>query len=372
MIPYLDLASRDVELGPAADAAIATVLRSGEYVGGSAVSRFEQNFADYIGTQYCVGVGNGLDALSLLLQALGVGAGDEVIVPAQTFVATWLAVAETGATPIPVDIETGTGNISADAVSLAITPRTVGVIAVHLHGVPADMIVLGAICARHNLFLLEDAAQAHGARTREGMIGSLGHAAAFSFYPTKNLGAIGDAGAVVTRDRQVAERVRQIANYGGAPSQRKSLDLRSRNSRLDPIQAAFLDLTLPRLEGWNSIRTEIADVYTGSIQGSEHLAPLLTPAIAAHSVWHHYVVLSTNRDRLKSQLLGAGIQSQIHYQELPLEFSYFSNKSRWHFSDFPNAFRHSRSVLSLPLHPWLGNKALDVAATLSRLSETHD
>ena len=366
-VPYLDLSKRAQELSRPAEAAVSRVLASGNYVAGHEVSEFERRFADYVGSTCCVGVGNGLEALKLILLALDVGPGQEVIVPAQTFIATWFAISETGATVRPVDIQNDTGNICPQAVLAAIGPRTVGVIAVHLHGLPADMDELKQLCDAKGLFLVEDAAQAHGASAPWGQVGSAATAAAFSFYPTKNLGGVGDGGAVTTNDAQLARRIRQLGNYGGALADRTSFGRSAGNSRLDPIQAAFLNVSLVHLDSWNRKRREIAAQYDSAIMTQSSFTPLLRESRRSLSVWHHYVVCCEERDGLQAALGRHGVGTQVHYATTPMEYRYFREAMGLDPEEFPNAYRHSRTVLSLPLHPWLGDQADFVKAALMRI-----
>ena len=291
-VPYLDLARQMDEVGPQVELAMRRVARSGRFIGGAEVERFEADFAAYCQGEHMVGVGNGLEALSLSLRAWGVGPGDEVIAPAHTFIATALAVDAVGARPVLVDVEPDTGLIDVDQVAAAITPRTRAVLPVHLYGHPVDMDGLRAALAGRDIFILEDAAQAHGARYKGRRCGALGDAAAFSFYPTKNLGALGDAGGVVTHDRQCADRLRQLANYGSTT--KYVHEALGGNSRLDPLQAAVLSVKLERLDRWNERRRALAAHYLEGLEGIEGLE---LPAVRswAEPVWHVFAVRAPGR-----------------------------------------------------------------------------
>lgn len=345
-VPFLDLKSTYLELQPEIDETVQRVLHSGSYIGGAEVEAFENAFADFCGARHVVGVANGLDALKLALLALDVGPGDEVIVPSHTFIATWLAVSHCGATPVPVEPTADGFNIDPHRVAACITPKTKGIIPVHLYGEPADLDPLIHLANRHGLFVLEDAAQAHGAVYRGRRIGSHGHAVAWSFYPGKNLGAFGDGGAVSTQDEALARRIRMLGNYG---SRTKYVnDAIGYNSRLDPLQAAILRAKLPRLDEWNARRHAIAERYNQALRG---LLP--TPAAPKEHqghAWHLYVVRHPDRDRLQQQLSEAGVTTLIHYPRPPhLQEAYAAlglGEGR-----FPLAEQYAATVLSLPIGP---------------------
>jgi dTDP-3-amino-3,4,6-trideoxy-alpha-D-glucose transaminase len=359
-IPFLDLKAAYLELKADLDAAYRRVMDGGWYVLGREVEALEAEFAVYCGVRHCVTVGNGLDALALVLRAAGVGAGDEVIVPGHTFIATWLAVSAVGAVPVAVDVDEGTGLMDPRVVEQAVTPRTAAVLPVHLYGQPADMGALGAVARRHGLLLVEDAAQAHGARSHGRRAGGLGHAAGFSFYPVKNLGAFGDGGAVTTDDGELAGRVRLLRNYGSRAKYQH--DEAGVNSRLDELQAAFLRAKLGRLDTWNGRRARLADIYD---QGLAGLPGLALPAVApgAEPVWHLYVVRHARRDELRQHLERAGIGSLIHYPTPPHLAGAYAQR-QWRGGPLPVAERLSRSVLSLPIGPHLS------AADARRVAET--
>jgi dTDP-4-amino-4,6-dideoxygalactose transaminase len=292
-----------------------------------------------------------MDALTLALRALGVGPGDEVIVPAQTFVATWLSVSAAGATPVGADVDAATGNLDPVAAHGAIGPRTRAIVAVHLFGQPADMTALGALARAHDLLLVEDAAQAHGARWNGAVAGSIGHAAAFSFYPGKNLGALGDGGAVTTGDRSIADTVRLLRNYG---SPRKYVhELAGVNSRLDELQAAFLSVKLPALERWNARRRTIAGAYRDALRPLEHVRPSgLRPE--ADPSWHLFAVRSRWRDALAAHLDAHGVETLVHYPTPPHRTAVYDDGAR-----FPEAEAWAAEELSLPIGPHLSDAAVE-------------
>ena len=346
-VPYLDLARQGRELGPELELAMARVVRSGWLIGGPEVTAFEDAFAAYCEAEAMVGVGNGLDALTLTLRAWGIGPGDEVIAPAHTFIATALAIEAVGATAVLVDVEPDSGLIDPKAVAAAVTARTRAVIPVHLYGHPVDMDALAQAVAGRDIKILEDACQAHGARYKGRRCGALGDAAAFSFYPTKNLGAAGDGGAVVGRDAATIQAVRVLANYG---SERKYLHTEAGvNSRLDPVQAAVLSAKLPRLDGWNARRSALALRYFAGLAEIEELD---LPAVRswAEPVWHVFPIrVPGRRDALQAWLAERGVGTNIHYPTpVHLQPCY---AGRWSAGDFPAAEALGESLLSLPLDP---------------------
>ncbi|MEM4297266.1 MAG: DegT/DnrJ/EryC1/StrS family aminotransferase [Nitrososphaerota archaeon] len=353
-IPFLDLTSLHARLREELTATFLRVLDSGRYILGEEVDAFEVEFARYCGAKYCVGVGNGLDALHLILRAYGIGPGDEVIVPANTYIATWLAVSHSGATPVPVEPDPRTYNIDPARIPDAITERTRAVIVVHLYGQPADMDPILEIGRSRGLIVIEDAAQAHGARYKGKRAGSLGDAAAFSFYPAKNLGALGDGGAVVTNDAHVAECVRLLRNYG---SREKYVhEVKGFNSRLDPLQAAFLRVKLRYIDEWNRRRQEIATIYTEVLNSFSpaivlpYIQPFMEP------VWHQYVLRCAYRDRLRSHLRESGIETLIHYPVPPhLQCGYKEYKGQ----RFPVAEELAKTSLSLPVGPELSDEDVE-------------
>ncbi len=358
-IPFLDLKQVNAPHEPALQAALARVLAGGWYILGRESEQFEQAFADYCGVEHCVGVANGLDALHLILRGMGIGAGDEVIVPAHTFIATWLAVSHAGAMPVPVEPDVRTFNIDPAAVEAAITPRTAAILAVHLYGQPADMTALRAVADRHGLRLIEDAAQAHGARWDGRRVGGLGDAAGFSFYPGKNLGALGDGGAITTNDAALAQRLRALRNYGSTIKYRH--DQIGFNSRLDDLQAAFLAVKLPYLDADNAHRAVIAELYRQELQGLpltlQHIVPQAQP------VWHLLVVLTEQRAYLQQALQQAGVGSSIHYPTAcHRQVAYAADLAG---CLLPLAERLQDQVLSLPMAPYMTSAQVrEVAAVL--------
>lgn len=355
LIPFYDLAPQHRPLADQLAHAYSRVLANSHFILGPEVDAFEHEFAAWCGARHCVGCSNGLDALQLILRAADVGPGDEVVVPAHTFIATWMAVSVLGATPIGADCEEDSFNIDPAAVAAAITPRTKAIIAVHLYGRPASMSALRTLADRHGLLLIEDAAQAHGATLYEQRTGTLGDAAAFSFYPTKNLGAQGDAGAVVTDNPALAERIRRIANYGSAEKYcHETLGL---NARLDELQAAILRVKLPRVDAWNAERQSIAATYNTHLADIPGLlCPSLPEKELATPVWHLYVVQSEARDALQSGLSAQGIQTLIHYPTAPHRQPLYSGTHRT--GQFPRAERLCARVLSLPIWPGMTPDAI--------------
>lgn len=348
MIPFLDLAAAYRELKPEIDAAVQRVLSSGWYILGPEVEAFEAEWADYCGATHAVGLANGLDALSLALRALDIGQGDEVIVPSNTYIATWLAVSGVGAKPVPVEPDPATYNIDPARIEQALTSRTRAILPVHLYGQPADLDPILAIAQRHNLRVIEDAAQAHGARYKGRRIGAHGDIVCWSFYPGKNLGALGDAGAITTNDAGLAQRVALLRNYG---SREKYVNEEAGvNSRLDPIQAAVLRVKLKALDEWTERRRAIAAAYSEGLAE----AGLVLPQVPdwADPVWHLYVVRSAQRDILQARLSEAGVGTLIHYPIPPhMQGAYAS------LAIAPNALPLAQDIvgeiLSLPMGPQL-------------------
>jgi dTDP-3-amino-3,4,6-trideoxy-alpha-D-glucose transaminase len=352
-IPFLELRPNYLELKDELDAAWRRVMDSGWYLLSRELESFEQEYAAYCGAKHCVGVGSGLDALHLGLRAWEIGPGDEVIVPSNTFIATWLAVTLAGATPVPVEPDPKTFNLDPERVAAAITPRTRAIIPVHLYGQPADMDSTIAIAKKHGLKVLEDAAQAQGARYKGRGAGSLGHAAAHSFYPSKNLGAFSDGGAVTTDDAALADKVRALRNYGS-----KSKYCHERigiNSRLDELQAAFLRVKLAKLNEWNARRKTIAHYYLNQLQRLPELVLPFVPADIEPS-WHLFVVRHPRRDELQRHLAEAGVGTLIHYP-VPPHLSRAYSDSRQCQGAYPIAEEQSRTVLSLPIGPHLNREA---------------
>jgi dTDP-4-amino-4,6-dideoxygalactose transaminase len=361
-VPFLDLKAPYAELREEFDAAFRRVAESGWFILGSEVAAFESEFAAYCGARHCVGVANGLDALHLILRAMDVGAGDEVIVPSNTYIATWLAVSNVGATPVPVEPDERTYNLDPNRIEEAITPRTKAIMPVHLYGQTADMDTINEIASAYGIKVIEDAAQAHGARYKGRRAGTLADAAGFSFYPGKNLGAMGDGGAVTTDDDALAARLRVLRNYG---SQVKYYnEVKGLNSRLDELQAAMLRAKLTRLDEWNERRKRVAADYLHALEGAPDLVLPYVPPYA-DPVWHLFVVRHGERDELQQHLSRAGVGTLIHYplpphlQEAYAELGYAAG-------GFPVAEDMAREVLSLPMGPHLS--AEEVSQVTSALS----
>ena len=348
MIPFLNLKTPYLELKQELDEAIARVVSSGWFIGGGEVDQFEEDYAQYCGAAHAVGVANGLDALHLALRAMDVGPGDEVIVPSNTYIATWLAVSQCGATPVPVEPDARTYNIDPALIEAAITPRTKVILPVHMYGQPADMDPILAIARKHGLRVLEDGAQAHGARYKGQRLGAHGDAVAWSFYPGKNLGAMGDGGAVTTNDPQLADRIRVLRNYGSRVKYVN--EVQGYNSRLDPLQAAILRVKLAHLDEWNARRSAIAACYQQGLADCD----LTLPHVAdwAEPAWHLYVVQHPERDALQKQLADVGVGTLIHYPIPPhLQQAYAS--AGYMRGQFPVAEKIADQCLSLPIGPHL-------------------
>lgn len=347
-VPFLDFAGPYEELKAELDEAYFRFMRSGWYILGREVESFEQEFAAYCGVQHCVGVGNGLEALHLILLGYGIGAGDEVIVPSNTYIATWLAVSYAGATPVPVEPDPQTFNLDPTRIAAAITPRTKAIMPVHLYGQPADMDPMMDLATKHGLKVIEDNAQSQGARYKGRRTGSLGDAAGNSFYPGKNLGALGDAGAVTTNDAALADRVRVLRNYG---SRKKYFnEVKGFNSRLDELQAALLRVKLKRLDEWNGRRRAVAARYQAELTGSGLGLP--TAPAWAEPVWHLFVVRHQGRDEFQKKLSEAGIGTLIHYPVPPHLSGAYAEMGMAEGS-FPIAEAIAATVLSLPIGPHL-------------------
>lgn len=363
-VPFLDLTSLHKEIETDTASAIKDVLDSNWFILGRQVGEFEKEFAEYCGASHCIGVSNGLDALHLILRAMDIGPGDEVIVPSNTFIATWLAVSYTGATPVPVEPDPRFHNMDPSTIARAITKRTKAIIPVHLYGQPADMEPIRTIASQYGLRIIEDAAQAHGALYRGVKVGSLGDAAAFSFYPGKNLGAFGDGGAITTNDPALASKLRLLRNYGSAVKYQHAE--KGYNSRLDEIQAAVLRVKLVRLDNWNARRQEIAGRYIAELQTTKIEVPSV-PADCS-PVWHLFVVKTSKRDELRTHLAQDGIETLIHYPLAPhLQPAYQS--LGFGPNTFPIAEALQEQVLSLPMFPHMSNKQLElVIGSINRWS----
>ncbi len=346
-IPFVSLSRQQEGIRNELNQAINEVLDSGWYILGPQVEAFEQEFARYCNAAHCVGVGNGLDAIQLLLQAYGIGPGDEVLVPSNTFIATWLAVSYVGATPVAVEPDSQTYNLNPDRLREAITSKTKCIIPVHLYGQPADMDPIMAIAAEFGLVVIEDNAQAQGALYKGRVTGSLGHAAATSFYPGKNLGALGDGGGVVTNDADIAEKVRVLRNYGSTKKYHHTV--KGQNTRLDEIQSAILRVKLRHLQDGNRERQSLAEHYTTGLTGCGIATPFVPQW--AEAVWHLYVIETDRRDALQTHLQNQGIQTVIHYPIPPhRQQCYAATHGQ---QSFPLAEKQAARVLSLPIFPGL-------------------
>lgn len=354
-IPFLDLKAAHAEIEVELSSAFAKVMASGRFVMGPELEAFEAEFASYCEVSHCVGVGNGLEALHLLFRAYGIGVGQEVLVPSNTFIATWLAVTQTGAIPVPVEPDIRTYNIDPVRLEQAITSRTSAIVPVHLYGQPADMDPINEIAAKHGLLVIEDAAQAQGARYKGRRVGSLSHGAATSFYPGKNLGAFGDGGAVLTRDKAVADKVRQLRNYGSEIKYQH--DVLGYNSRLDELQAALLRVKLRRLDESNYRRQAIARAYSEKLRHADLLLPD-SPSYA-EPVWHLYVVRVLQRLQVQSRLRDAGVDTMIHYPVPPHRQACYEKSN---CGALPICEALAEQVLSLPLYPSMNKEAVDSVA----------
>lgn len=366
-VPFCDVRRRYRALKRAYDSAYQRVVSSGQFVLGAEVDAFEREFSAYCEAPYAIAVGNGLDALRLILRGYGIGPGCEVIVPAHTFVATWLAVSESGATPVPVEVDPRTLNIDPQAVARAVTGRTRAVIVVHLYGHPVDVdAVADAIGGRHrHIKIIEDAAQAHGARYKGRRVGSLGDAAAFSFYPTKNLGCFGDGGCVVTGDAELEQAVRLLRNYGSVAKYRH--EVRGANSRLDEVQAAFLRAGLQALDDWNARRRRHAEHYDSLLRGSGLRLPSVEPW--AEPVWHLYTLRVSSRAQVQTALKARGVDTAIHYPVPPhLQPAYADLGVQR--GAFPIAESACEELLSLPMDPYLDEA--EVAHVAQAVTEAVD
>ncbi|MGN0318104.1 MAG: DegT/DnrJ/EryC1/StrS family aminotransferase [Lachnospira sp.] len=345
-VPFADFKPMHDELREKLDAAYAKVMDSSYFIQGNECKSFEEEFADYCGAEHCIGVATGLDAIYLILRAMGIGAGDEVIVPSNTFIATSLAVSYTGATPVFVEPVIDNYNINPDLIEEKITDRTKAVIAVHLQGRPADMDRINEIAARHNLKVIEDAAQAHGARYKGKRIGTLSDAAAFSFYPGKNLGALGDGGAVVTNNKELADTVRALGNYGS--DYKYHHIFKGTNSRLDEMQAAFLRVKLPMLDKWNEDRRRIAGRYLKGITNPAIKLPVESSEEYEH-IYHVFVIRCDHRDELEKYLADKGIGTVKHYP-IPMHLQEAYKDLGIGKGELPIAEEISSTVLSIPMY----------------------
>lgn len=353
-VPFASFTAIENELEGEIKAAIDAVIRDSWYIKGKQLAKFEEDFSAYIGVNNCIGVGNGLDALMLSLKACGIGDGDEVIVPANTFIATALAVSYVGAKVVVADVDHETYGINPNCVKNAITNNTKAIIPVHLYGNPCGMDSIMKIAKDNELIVIEDCAQAHGASYKGQKVGTIGHLGAFSFYPGKNLGAMGDAGAVVTNDRVIAERVRALGNYG---SDRKYHHIyKGHNSRLDEIQAAVLKVKLKTLDKINKDRQHIAKAYCAGISNPRLSLPDFN--LMGNSVWHVFPVRTPQRDRLKMYLAENGIETNMHYP-IPIHLQPCYQDLGYKKGDFPISEELAETELSLPLYYGMKRNEID-------------
>jgi dTDP-4-amino-4,6-dideoxygalactose transaminase len=360
-VPFVDLWAQQAQLASELKPVLLGMLERTDWVLGSELESFEHEFADYCGVDHAVGTDSGLSALELVMRASGIGPGDEVITAANTFIATVLAISHAGASPELVDIDPHTDNLDPAQLERAITPRTKAVIPVHLYGHPAEMDAIRTVADVHGLLVIEDACQAHGARYHGRPAGSLGHAAAFSFYPAKNLGAFGDGGAVVTDNPELAESVRTLRDYG----QRRKYHhvAKGFNRRLDTLQAAVLRVKLRHLDGWNDRRRQHAAAYTELLKGTGLSLPQVADGV--DPVWHLYVVRASGRDALRSALADHGVQSGLHYP-VPVHLQPAYADLRRGRGSFPVTELHADELVSLPMYPELSEGHIDYVATTIR------
>jgi dTDP-4-amino-4,6-dideoxygalactose transaminase len=351
-IPFLDVGRLNATLHNQLQDTFKRVLNSGNYILGNELENFEKEFAQYNHVNYCVGVASGLDALSILLKCYGIGEGDEVIVPSHTFIATWLAVTRVGAIPIPVEPDIKTFNIDPNLILSAITTKTKAIIPVHLYGRPADLDLINRIAKERNLLVIADAAQSQGAKYKNNFPETLVHASATSFYPGKNLGALGDGGAILTNDEDIAAKAKETRNYGSVI--KYSHNTIGENSRLDEIQAAFLSAKLKLLDVWNLERNRVARRYLKNINNKIIKIPSLPED--SYSVWHLFVIMTAHRNRLRDYLHDNGIMTGIHYPIPPHKQKCYSNLNHL---GLPVAEKISNEALSLPMSPLLSDDEVD-------------
>jgi dTDP-4-amino-4,6-dideoxygalactose transaminase len=357
MIPFVDLTAQYQGIRTEIDDAINDCISNTNFIKGKAVAEFEKAFAGFLGANYCIGCGNGTDALEIILKALNIGRGDEVIVPALTWISTAEAVTNVGAEPVFADINSDTYTIDHEKIEEKISKRTKAIIPVHLYGCPADMDQIIRIAEKHNLKIIEDCAQAHGTEYRGKKIGGFGIASAFSFFPSKNLGAFGDAGAIVTNDKEISETVRKISDHGQLGEKHKHY-IAGRNSRLDGLQASILTVKLRHLNDWNKKRQEVASIYLSKLSNKkEFVLPYENPSMK--HVYHLFVIRCSNRERLIGLLDEKEISWGIHYPNaLPFTDAYaYKNHTP---DDFPVASSTVKNIISIPIYPELTAAQLDI------------
>lgn len=356
MIPYLNLKALHEPIREELDEVYKTVMDNNWYIMGSYLEQFEHAFAKFCGAKYCVGVGNGLDALRIILQAYGIGEGDEVIVSANTFIASVLAITYVGAVPVLIDAQKESYTMDTSLIEAKITSKTKAIMAVHIYGRTVDMDKVNEIAEKYSLKVIEDAAQAHGAKFEGKRTGSLGDAAGFSFYPGKNLGALGDGGAIVTNDKELAEKMRAISNYGSKEKYHHSY--KGCNSRLDELQAGFLSVKLKYLEEWNRERIRIAKVYNENINNKRLILPCEDSFLGERNVFHIYPVLVKNRENFRSYLEQNGIGTNVHYP-IPIPEQEAYPEWRNMVEDIPNTKRICAEEISIPLYPGLTEQEIE-------------
>ena len=347
-VPFLDLKASFSEIQENLEGAILKSVRTGTYIGGNDLSSFELDFRTFVESDYCVGVANGLDALVLSLKVLGVGPGDEIIVPSNTFIATWLAVSQCGAIVVPVEPHDDTYNIDTNLIEAKITNRTKAIIPVHLYGQPADLDEILILAKKHNLYVIEDAAQAHGAIYKGRKIGSHGDLVTWSFYPGKNLGALGDGGAITTNNKELAERLKVLRNYGS--QERYVHSVLGSNSRLDPVQAAVLSVKLKYLRAWNKRRSKTAKIYNDAFSD----LPVTLPSVRIYNdpVWHLYCIRTANRDEIRHGLSAMGVETLVHYP-IPPHLQNAYKYLNFDQNAFPLTEAIASELISLPIGPSL-------------------
>jgi dTDP-4-amino-4,6-dideoxygalactose transaminase len=348
MIPFVDLHRQYLSIKNVIDDAIQLVINETAFIGGHRISTFEKSFADWLGVKHCIGCANGTDSIEILLKAMGIGSGDEVIVPAISWISTSEAVSAVGANPVFVDIDAETYTIDVTKIEAIINKKTKAIIPVHLYGQPADMMGILKIAKKHNLKVVEDCAQAHGAKINGQRVGTFGDAASFSFYPGKNLGAYGDAGGMVTNNDELARISRRIANHGQEGKHNHISE--GRNSRLDGMQAAVLNVKLPHLNKWVDARNDLAMIYLDSINNTNFGLPKLK--INQNHAWHLFVIRSNKRDELKNYLKENGVETAIHYPTALPFLKCYENRS-FTSADFPVAHGYQSKILSIPMFPEL-------------------
>jgi dTDP-4-amino-4,6-dideoxygalactose transaminase len=360
LVPFLELKSPYIELKEELDEAYHRVMQSGWYILGEEVEAFEQQFSEYCGAKFCIGVANGLEALQLILLGYEIGSGDEVIVPSNTYIATWLAITSVGATPVPVEPDLDTYNLDPKKIEAAISGNTKAILVVHLYGQTAEMSPVLHIAKKHNIFVIEDAAQAHGAKYKNRIAGNIGDAAGFSFYPGKNLGAFGDAGAVTTNASKLAKKILALRNYGSF--KKYFNDYKGFNSRLDPLQAAFLRVKLKYLDEWNNRRKKLANIYLEKLNDIPGLILPSSPAWAVPN-WHLFVIRSQKRDDLQAFLTQRNIATLIHYPIPPHLSQAYADLGSYPGS-YPLAEELANTVLSIPMGPHFGDGQIEYVANV--------